>query len=438
MKRALAFVSVLGLLSGVALSQDRAGVSKKIEQRLGHGLGPEVGPAQATFPPGVSIVDGLSEDEAIATALWNNAAFQADLANLGIARADLVEAGLLRNPILSLLFPLGPKQLEFTVTWPLEVLWQRPRRVSAAKLNLEAVAENLVQHGLDLVRDVRLTFADLASAQEHARLAAEAMRLSTRLADLAQARLRAGDVSGLEASAARNEADRAEADVSRLAQDAAAAQFRLRYRLGFELQASPFEISLPSSDAPPEVGIVSELVKQALAARPDLRAAEITMEAAAQRAGWERSRWLSISAMFDANGEGKEGFESGPGVLAEIPIFNRNQGGRARADAEIKRAALQYVAVRHQIVQEVQTALTQFLQARSAFDAWSNRILPSLEEAVQRSEKAYAAGEVSYIFVLENARQLVDARLRKAEASADVRRGLAQLEHSTGKLGTAP
>jgi cobalt-zinc-cadmium efflux system outer membrane protein len=142
--------------------------------------------------------------------------------------------------------------------------------------------------------------------------------------------------------------------------------------------------------------------------------------------------------LYDANGQGKEGFESGPGVLAEIPIFNHNQGGRARAEAEIKRAALQYVASRHQIVQEVQIALTQFLQARSAFDAWNNRILPSLEEAVQRSEKAYAAGDVSYILVLDNTRQLVEARLRKAEAGADVRRGLAQLEHSTGKLGTGP
>jgi hypothetical protein len=73
MKRSLALVSVLGLLSGVALSQDRADISKKIEQRVGHGLGPELARPEATLPPGVSLIDGLSEDEAIATALWNNA-----------------------------------------------------------------------------------------------------------------------------------------------------------------------------------------------------------------------------------------------------------------------------------------------------------------------------------------------------------------------------
>lgn len=78
------------------------------------------------------------------------------LAELGVAKADLVEAGLIRNPVFSILFPLGPKQLEFTLTWPIEALWQRPRRVAAAQLDVARAAERLVQGGLDLVRDVRL------------------------------------------------------------------------------------------------------------------------------------------------------------------------------------------------------------------------------------------------------------------------------------------
>jgi hypothetical protein len=74
--------------------------------------------AQAPQPPfpkipqGISLAAGLSEDDAVAIALWNNAAFQADLAALGVARADLVEAGLLRNPTLQLLLPIGYKQSE--------------------------------------------------------------------------------------------------------------------------------------------------------------------------------------------------------------------------------------------------------------------------------------------------------------------------------------
>ena len=67
-----------------------------------------------------------------------------------------MEAGFLRNPIFSLLLPVGPKQLEFTLNWPLEALWQRPRRVAAARLDVERVAQGLVQGGLDVVRDAKL------------------------------------------------------------------------------------------------------------------------------------------------------------------------------------------------------------------------------------------------------------------------------------------
>ena len=110
------------------------------------GVPPRPADAQGTaIPPGVVIEDGLTQDEAVAIALWNNPDFQVQLANLGFARADLLDAGLLPNPVLSLLFPIGPKQLEWTLRWPIEVLWQRPRRVRAAGLSADSVAAGLEQ-----------------------------------------------------------------------------------------------------------------------------------------------------------------------------------------------------------------------------------------------------------------------------------------------------
>jgi hypothetical protein len=97
-------------------------------------------------------------DEAVEVALWNNPEFQVSASALGFARADLLEAGLLRNPVLSLLFPLGTKQLEATLKWPVEVLWERPKRVAAARLSTEAAAERLVQAGLDLAAAVKTAF----------------------------------------------------------------------------------------------------------------------------------------------------------------------------------------------------------------------------------------------------------------------------------------
>ena len=79
-----------------------------------------------------------------------------------------------------------------------------------------------------------------------------------------------------------------------------------------------------------------------------MRAAEIGIEAAAQRARWERSRG-HLLGILDANGQGDEGFELGPGVGLDVPLFSRNQGGIGRADAEVERASRQYAAVRAQV-----------------------------------------------------------------------------------------
>src|SRR6266850_2401538 len=118
-----------------------ADVSKSVADRTGHVLRDE---EAGLVPPAVSFDDGLTEDEAVGIALWNHPGFHTDLASLGFSRADVVEAGLLRNPILSLLFPLGPKQLESTFSWPIEPIWQRPPRLAAGELDAARVGESLV------------------------------------------------------------------------------------------------------------------------------------------------------------------------------------------------------------------------------------------------------------------------------------------------------
>jgi cobalt-zinc-cadmium efflux system outer membrane protein len=123
------------LLAGCSVQSpyDHSYVSAGLKERTEYQLGQVTEPGQFNLPEGISLEDGLSEDEAVAIALWNNAQFHADLTALGLARADLIEAEMLTNPVFSLLFPLGPKVLEMTLNLPADILWQRPRRIATAK-----------------------------------------------------------------------------------------------------------------------------------------------------------------------------------------------------------------------------------------------------------------------------------------------------------------
>jgi len=192
------------LLAGCAAQSpyNRSYISKGINERTNHELGRISKPGEFHLPDGVSLDDGLSEDEAVAVALWNNAQFQADLAALDFARADLIEADMLANPVFSILFPIGPKALEMGLDVPVDSIWQRPRRLAAARLDAQSLSENLIEHGLALIRDVQTTYADLWSAQERIHLAEQDAQLRVQMAELAQGLLKAGDISELTASAA--------------------------------------------------------------------------------------------------------------------------------------------------------------------------------------------------------------------------------------------
>ncbi len=426
----LAPLLVLSVAAGWAQEADL-----KEELRRRAGAEPRfAAPDQAkktTLPPGVSLAEPLSGDEAVAIALWNNSAFLADLSLLGLARADLVEAGLLRNPSLYVLLPVDPKPFELFLTWPLEHWWQRPRRRAAAQLNLEVVANNLIQNGLDLARDCRMAHAALVLHQQRAKILAETASLAARIAELTQRRRDAGDASAREVAQAQLAARAAQHAALDAQADISTATERLRMILGLRGSAERLQVKAdPVKPAPPAP--LDQLLEKSFASRPDLRALELAVQAAVTRARWERSRMASLYLILSSKGIGDQGVKTGPGVGGEIPIFYRNQGGIRRADAEVERATLQYLAQRDRVEREVREARAQLEQALEALRRVRGEIVPAAERAVRLAEQAHTNGDISLFDVLATRRPLLDGRLREVEAETACRRALIELERSTG------
>ncbi|HKX30593.1 MAG TPA: TolC family protein [Blastocatellia bacterium] len=425
---------------------------KEVERRTGHQLKPTADGSELGLPENVTLDDGLTEDEAVAIGLWNNPTWQAELTTLGLARADLIEAGQLRNPSLTLIIPFSTRVLEAVANWPFEALWQRPQRLATARIELNRVGETLISRALDLIRDLRLAYLECLIAQSRVGIAAEARRERAEIVTIINARFRLGEISELETSAAVIESRLAEEQALSSIQEITLTKDRLRAMLGFSRGVPDFNLktSLMGDPASPEqpaemerlattpagdspTGALEDLTKQALEARPELKAAELAIEAAGRRAKWERSRILAVSAIAKEYGRGANGFEQGPGVQIELPIFTHNRGGITRAEAEIERAAKQLIAARQRVSTEVQEAYTRLAQARESYRLWRTRVRPPLEEDLRRAERAYVAGDVAYLFVLESSRRLTDSRLRQVELEAAEVRALAQLERSVGR-----
>ena len=417
-----------------AVPKDEAAISADIERRTGHALRPvHLTGEQPSWPPGVSLDDGISEDEAVAVALWNNPQLRAVFADLAVARADLVESGVLVNPDLQLLFGVGSKPFELLLGAPIQALWQRPRRVAAAKLNVEKTSETLVQRGLDLARDVRVAHANYSGAREQAKIHGELAKLTREIAELTKHRLRAGDISELDAHLVEIEALRAGDRMQQATQEINIAWERLR-----PLMAIPKTSSRPSvSETKVEtliIGATEELVEIAVSSRPDVRAAELSVEAAGRSLGWERSRTFGfVAPLLSSKGIGTSGIKTGPGLAVEIPAFDRNQGKISRAKAEVEQAALRYAALRERVGFEVSQAAARLRQAQDTLQRIRDALLPGVREAVGLAQKAYEAGDISYLDRELAKRPLLDVEMRAAQATAAVRRARAELSWAVGR-----
>jgi cobalt-zinc-cadmium efflux system outer membrane protein len=222
-------------------------------------------------------------------------------------------------------------------------------------------------------------------------------------------------------------------EAARAARDAELALERLRYVLG--LQLSNIVIK-PGRMPEPQVPAwdVEQLVGEAVATRPDLRAVQLAISAAEERADlahrdiWQLSGWLP-----DINSRGRTGFEAGPGLRFNIPLFHQNQGAIARAEADAERLHRQFINRRDMAAMEVRQAYILFLQAKKDLEIWRDQILPQASQAVTSSRKALEENTVSLLLVLETTRQLLTAQQREREANAQMRRAIAELERSVGR-----
>jgi cobalt-zinc-cadmium efflux system outer membrane protein len=406
----------------------RPAVSAAVEERSGFAIGNGQG-----LPDGVFLEDGLDEDEAVALALWASPGFQAALAELGLARADVEQAGLLQNPVLSVLFPLGSKQLEFAAKLPVETLWLRPARIEAATLDYERAALLLVRDGLGLVRDVRAGWAELRGAHELAAVLHAAADNRERAAELDTARLRNGDASESEESAAQAVALLAGLQAARADKNIELVEERLRALVGLpaELEA---DLQPGPACADSELPEVESLVVEAQAWRPERRASELELEAAGVRCELAKKDILHLGAVIDANERDKGGLEVGPGLDIELPVFGRrSRPDSSRAEAELESAYWGVVRTSRTIESEVRTAYLTYQQARDALLGLRRRVLPALEAALRASRRAQELGAVTAAPALAAEATLFDAQRAEVEAQEELEVARAELERCIGR-----
>jgi cobalt-zinc-cadmium efflux system outer membrane protein len=386
----------------------------------------------------------LTADGAVQIALLNNRDLQAMYSDLGVAQADLVQAGLLRNPVLdaSVLFHLGPVRpdLQLGVVFGLLDALYVPLRKRVVAAQFEEAKLRVTGAVLDFVLDVRHAFyAHQADEQllELRKTIAHALDASFE----ASRRLHeAGNITDLDL--ARDRAARERSKLALRSAEVRVRQSRERLNTLMGLFGSDTEWlaeeRLP--DPPTEPVPVAEVERGAVERSLDLGHARQRIVAVGQRLGYERATALIPSTEIGAGAE-KESDEPwgiGPSVSVPIPIFDQGQARVARASAELRRVRHEYHALAVRI-RATSRALAE--RVRGAGDRalyLRDIVLPLQERIVSEAQLQYNAMQVGIFQLLRERQQQIEAAVEYVEMLREYWTARADLLHLlSGRLPAA-
>lgn len=418
-----------------AADQDRAAalVAARVEP-LGSSQWPAIDPAAEW--------DGradLTADAAVRCALAAHPDIRAAMDHIAASRADLVQSGLLPNPVLnvSLGFPLGGESGGTSVGVSLvqQLAWilnTRPRQ-DAAAADLDAQVLAASQSALSLAAEVRALHARIVFAQRLVTEHAAAADSARRALDLSRRAAAAGEASTLEIN--RRDTRVLEFD---LLTAAAQAQLEVLKRdLLHRLGRADADAAWRAADLPAGAIIDQwtepQVIDLARAQRLDVAAAMARAEAARVRAGLAKSDvWsdLEAGAAFSRDEDARE--ELGPEVSVPIPIFDTGQARTARAAAEARIAASEAASTRNQAIAEARAAWVRARSARDLLDSSAARLVETADQSLELSRRAFAAGALELTGLLEAEANAVQARIRRLELEQAAVLEMIELERAVG------
>lgn len=367
----------------------------------------------------------LAVEGAVQIALLNNRNLQAAYENLGIAQADLVQAGLLKNPVLDgdVKFPEGGggTKLELVVLFDfLDVLYI-PLRKSLAETALEGAKLEVTGAVVDVAAQTRAAFLRAQAAEQMLEMRRNVLLAAEASYDLARRINEAGNNRRLDLANERAFYEEAKLEVAASETEAAELQEELAVLMGFWAQGTHYTIGARLTELPVDPTVPSNLVRQAIANSIDLKRARGDVELAAKQLGITKPLGLlselELGVAFERESGG--GHEIGPAFALPLPIFSQGQPAVAAAEARLRQAMQRHYALAVQVRSAARSADTRLTAARQRVEYFHRVVLPLRHTIVQETQKQYNGMFVGAFELLQAKQAEIEAGRKYIEALRD-------------------
>jgi cobalt-zinc-cadmium efflux system outer membrane protein len=379
-------------------------------------------PTAAPAPASAASAAGITLAQALQAARDNPDIAWARYAVAG-ARGDLQAADRAPLPVLSakagsmdLQNGLGPgnlwteKRIDKGVgmDWTLERGNKRVLRTEGAQRALQATRLDLAETLVQQQTATAAAFYDLLAAQSRLEQVGALARSAGELADAAQRRLRAGDLSQQDALRTDIEARRAQSDLSAAQTDVLRAQLAtVRAEADWPAASVPAPGSIGDLEQRPDLRAArarAEAAQSALDSALALRRSDVTVGASLDHQPGTSRRLLELRLQMPLSGVmGTYGYE----------------GEIARARAGLDQAQAQLEKIQRAAAADQGRLLADLREAAARAARFQDEIVPRARQVAAMAELAYSKGAMPLVELIDARRTLRAVLLDEIAARAD-------------------
>ena len=352
------------------------------------------------------------------------------------AAATVITAGARPNPTL-ILTPefssnpppgISPWLPSIGLELPIETAGKRGFRLAQAQQLSEAARWNVLTIAWQVRHNLRIALLDVTATRRRERLLNDQLDIQAEIIRLLEQRRTAGAVAGSEVTVARTHLAKTRLDLQTARIDSADARVRVADALGVPVAGMgdvEFRFSL---EAPTDAGVITtEARARALQRRTDV------LSALAEYAAAQFALQLEIAKQYPnvQLGPGYQ-WDQGErkwrvGLTMELPVFNRNQGPIAEAEARRAEVGARFVALQANVISDIDHATSALRTAEQAL-LGGEALLSVQGQQVTSMRSQLAAGAVDSLDVATAQFELSAVQVLAFEARVRRQQSLSALE----------
>ena len=380
--------------------------------------------------------EALSMEDAERLFLENNLEIKSRKIELQKSDALILDAKALPNPAVQYSLESlrnGERETEetYSVIQNIDISGKRGRKIEAANKSMEARTLFLKHEITGLLLKMRRSYYKILLLKENERSLSNIVEMFSGVETKTAARVVAGDVSEADLMKLTGERSRITRNLETLRVDLKFEKRKLALLLN--IQEADFDVSGEFSIKPLSQSVL-ELTGMVLQNRPDIKgqgkavkASELMLAASKK----EAIPSIDIEAGYKKRTGGFNGFIFS--VSTPLPLFNRNQGGIARAEAELAQEKVVFETMRKTAVYEVNILLEKIasLEVRVADLSYQ---IKTAKELTKIAGILYEEGETGLLELLDAARSERELVLEKNTAIYDYWTARFELDKAIGTV----